>query len=133
MCSVGSAVRSGGALVVIFRHVVFCSWCSEGDTHMSVEIILQQLDNEIRNLTQARSLLAGLNGSSVIATTGKRIISAASRRKMAIAQRARRAAEGKKASVPNAGKRAISIAARKRMAAAQKARWAKIRAAKKAA
>jgi hypothetical protein len=102
---------------------------------MSVDNILQQIDSEIGKLTQARNLLVGLNGSTGSTATGKRVFSAASRRKMAAAQKARWAkySADKKVTVPNAQKRVISIAARKRMAAAQKARWAKVRASHKAA
>jgi hypothetical protein len=73
-----------------------CVLCPEGGHNdMSVENILQQIDREISSLTQARALLAGIsNGSSGLkivtrSTTGKRIISAAARRRMAAAQKAR--------------------------------------------
>jgi hypothetical protein len=57
---------------------------------MSVQNILQQLDNEIANLTQARAILAGSSASVVVLRKkGKRIISAAARRRMAAAQKAR--------------------------------------------
>jgi hypothetical protein len=67
---------------------------------MSVETILQEIDTEIANLTKARSVLSGLNGSS---------------------------ANGK---VVSTGTGRFTAAARARMAAAQKARWAKYRSAK---
>jgi len=102
--------------------------------------------SEIEKLDQAISVIESLNGTGSYrnANQPKRIISAASRRKMAQAQRARwaRAGEG---SQPAAGaakttgsapvKRVISAAGRKRIAAATRARWAKFRAqkAKKAA
>jgi hypothetical protein len=60
---------------------------------MSVENIVQQIDKEIADLTRARALLAGLSGSStrgkLAVMPGKRIISAAARRRMAAAQKAR--------------------------------------------
>jgi|SRR4051812_46031925 len=105
---------------------------------MSVETIVQEIDNEIANLTQARNVLASLNGSSAKVTVigpNKGRFTAASRAKMAAAQKARwakyRASKGKS----NTPKpiRIISSAARKRMAAAQRARWVKVRTAKKAA
>jgi hypothetical protein len=103
---------------------------------MSVQNILETLDREIANLTQVRNLLAGLNGSSVNGTavngTGKRAFSAAARRKMAIAQKARwakHAANGQ-ARTARSG-RVVSASARRKMAAAQKRRWAAFRAAKK--
>jgi hypothetical protein len=108
---------------------------------MSVETILQDIDREIASLTQARSLLTGLgnrsNGNRAVATwTGRTSrFSAAARRKMAAAQKARwakyRAAKTETAKPI----RFTSAAARRRMAAAQKARWNAYRAgkAKKAA
>jgi hypothetical protein len=66
---------------------------------MSVENIVQQIDKEIADLTRARAALAGLSGSShssssplkIVAAggTGKRVISASARRRMAAAQKAR--------------------------------------------
>jgi hypothetical protein len=108
---------------------------------MSVANILEVLEREIADLTQARTVLAGLNGSTVKVTavkaTGRRVVSAASRRKMAAAQKARwaKVRSGKEPSAKSNGRkgsRIMSISARRRIAAAQKARWAKFRA-KKAA
>jgi hypothetical protein len=60
---------------------------------MSMENIVQQLDKEIADLTRARALLLNLGGKSSRSTasggTGKRIISASARRRMAAAQKAR--------------------------------------------
>jgi hypothetical protein len=108
---------------------------------MSVANILEALDIEIANLTQARTVLTGLNGSTVKVTavkaTGRRVVSAASRRKMAAAQKARwaKVRSLKPSAKPNRNKstRVMSISARRKIAAAQKARWAKVRAHKKAA
>jgi hypothetical protein len=61
---------------------------------------------------------------------GKRIMSAAARRKISLAQKARWAKVNGQAPKP---KRKISAAGRKRIAAAQKARWAKLRAENKKA
>ena len=55
---------------------------------MSVENILQQLDNEIANLKKVRAALRGLN-SGPSTPTGKRVVSAMARNRMAKAQRAR--------------------------------------------
>ena len=102
---------------------------------MSIANILEALDREIANLTQARTVLAGLNGSTVKVTavkaTGKRTFSAAARRKMAAAQKARWAKVSKTETPKRT--RVMSISARRKIAAAQKARWAKFRAGKKAA
>ncbi|MGB8988063.1 MAG: hypothetical protein WCC37_15790, partial [Candidatus Sulfotelmatobacter sp.] len=70
----------------------------------------------------------------------KRIISAASRRKMALAQKARwanvrkgpqSAAGATKLASATPAKRTMSAAARKKIAAAQRARWAKLKAGQK--
>jgi hypothetical protein len=104
----------------------------------------RQAQVEIDKLDQIISGIESLNGTgaapSKTAQT-KRIISAASRRKMALAQKARWANLRKKsqpiAVVAKLGsapaRRTMSAAGRKRIAAAQRARWAKVRAAKKAA
>jgi hypothetical protein len=117
----------------------------------NLEIALQQLRAErqeaqlhVQKLDQAISVIESLNGSGTPRSTNqpKRIISAASRRKMALAQRARWARAGKgsqpvavktTASAPVKHTRKISAAGRKRIAAATRARWAKFRAAKKKA
>jgi len=97
----------------------------------------------LEKLNQIISGIESLNGAGTTGETSrpKRIISAASRRKMALAQKARWArmrgrsrsiAAGKTTSSAPA-RRTISAAGRKRIAAAQRARWAQIRAGKKAA
>jgi len=101
---------------------------------------------EVEKLGKAISVIESLNrsGTSRITNQPKRIISAASRRKMAAAQKARWAAVRKgpkpatevaktNASAPLKSKHKISAAGRKRMAAATRLRWAKFRAAKKKA
>lgn len=114
--------------------------------------------SQVEKLNRAISLMESLNGSgtssfgkssvgmssgrSQPATRPVRVISAASRRKMAKAQKARWAkvrngtqpakeATKKVASAP--AKRTLSAAARKRIAAFQRARWAKLKAGKAAA
>jgi len=112
---------------------------------------LQQLRAEQREaqlhaekLGQAISVIESLNGTGVSRKSGRptRIVSAASRRKMALAQRARWA-KVRKGPKPAAGKakttgsapakRTMSASARKKIAAAQRARWAKVKAAQKKA
>jgi len=102
----------------------------------------KQAQLHMEKLDQAISVIESLNGSGTTQTTSqpKRIISAASRRKMALAQKARWA-KIKKGSKPGAGaakpsssasvKRTISAAGRRRIAAFQRARWAKLKAASK--
>jgi hypothetical protein len=104
---------------------------------MSVQNILEALDREISKLSQARMVLVG-HGSSRGADD-KHVVSAASRRKMAAAQKKRwaafRASKGQvaKAKVSVIQPKRMSPAARKRIAAAQRARWAKLRAGTKKA
>ena len=98
---------------------------------------------EIEKLDQIISGIESLNGTGVSRKSSQpsRVISAASRRKMALAQKARWANLRKqqpavavaKATGATPAKRTMSAAARRKIAATQKARWAKIRAAKKAA
>jgi hypothetical protein len=124
---------------------------SEGETMSNLENALQELREkrsraqiEIEKLDQIISGIESLNGTGVLQQPSQpiRIISAASRRKMALAQKARWASVRKQsqpaAAVARAtgatpAKRTMSAAARRKIAATQKARWAKIRAAKKAA
>src|SRR5713226_3370191 len=115
---------------------------------------LQQLREErgqaqlqIKKLDSAISVLEGLvgrNSSRVIRNSArpKRVVSAAARRRMAQAQRARWAKVRKQSQSAQAGKpgtspakRTLSVTARRKIAAAQRARWARVRAqqAKKAA
>jgi phage major head subunit gpT-like protein len=104
---------------------------------------LQQLREEhkqaqlrVEKLYQAISVIESLDGSGAYrkGTRPTRIVSAASRRKMARAQRARWARVKAHNVIPivsTRGKRTISAAGRRRIAAAQRARWAKVRAGKK--
>ena len=111
---------------------------------------LQQLRAErkhaqarVESIDQAISVIESLNGAGTVrhANQPPRIISAASRRKMALAQRARwaRAKNGSQpvalakptASAPV--KRTMSAAARRKIAAFQRARWAKVKALQKKA
>jgi hypothetical protein len=100
---------------------------------------LQELRKD-RNATQLRlekldQIISGIEslsgiGASQNSTQKTHTVSAASRRKMALAQKARWAGI-RKASQPVAGsapaKRTMSAAARKRISLVQKARWAKLK------
>ena len=99
---------------------------------------------EVEKLGQAISAIESLDGSGASRNGNqpKRIISAASRRKMALAQKARWAKVRKgpepmlaatKTMGSTAVKRTMSASARRKIATAQKARWAKIRAKQKKA
>jgi hypothetical protein len=98
----------------------------------------EQAQSRVEKLDEAILVIESLNGKGVSSKSGRltRIVSAASRRRMAKAQRARWAKVRAQSVVPitsKRGKRTMSAAGRKRIAAAQKARWAKVRAQKKAA
>jgi hypothetical protein len=111
----------------------------------------KQAQSHVEKLDTAISVIESLNGSGRfrranrpgrIISAPTRIISAASRRKMAHAQRARWA-RARKESQPVVAiakttgsapvKRTMSAAARRKIAAFQKARWAKIKAQQKKA
>jgi hypothetical protein len=101
--------------------------------------VLQELRKD-RSATQLRlekldQIISGIESLNGTGTSGKsthptRRVSAASRRKMALAQKARWAGI-RKASQPVAGsapaKRTMSASARRKIAAAQRARWKKLK------
>jgi hypothetical protein len=93
-----------------------------------LRVMRTNLVNELRHVDAALSVLGKLGGGSSNRKP-MRTMSAAGRRKISLAQRARWAkASGRAPKSP----RTISAAGRRRIAAAQRARWAKVRAAKKA-
>jgi hypothetical protein len=92
------------------------------------------LVNNLRHVDAALAVLGKLEEGK-FATESRRTVSAAARRKMAAAQKARwervknqspSAASGR--SGAGTAKRGPSAAARRKMAAAQRARWARVRA-----
>jgi len=90
---------------------------------------------QVEKLDQAISVIESLNGSATPKNANQptRIISAASRRKMAQAQRARwakarRESEPGKTTGSVPVKRIMSAAARRKIAAFQRARWSKLNA-----
>jgi hypothetical protein len=103
----------------------------------------KQAQLQVEKLDQAISVIESLNGSATTRNPNQpsRIISAASRRKMARAQKARWR-KVKQASQPIAlakttasapVKRTMSASARRKIVAAQRARWAKVKAQQKKA
>jgi len=94
---------------------------------------VKQLEAERDRLDAAIKALRGLSSSNSAGSSVKpKTMSAAARRKIAVAQRARWATvKGRKVVPIKTGKRHISAAGRARIAAAARARWAKIRAGKK--
>src|SRR3954462_14633345 len=113
--------------------------------------LLQQLDDEIGRLQQARQLLDGSEGDGLRAAAssngrrGPRQMSTEARKRISEAQRARwarqkgqstagtqsKSASTSSASTAKRGPRLQKAAARARIAEAQKARWAKFKAAQK--
>ena len=90
-----------------------------------------RLEDELHRITAALAAFGNvyMRGAEAAATRKKRTISAAGRKRIAAAQRARWAKiKGQKVVSISARKgRTMSPAARKRIVAAQKARWAKWR------
>jgi len=117
----------------------------EGDLMANIAEMVQELQQQRDRLDQAIGALAPLVGiiktSSAQGGAGgpRRTLSAAARRKVSLAQKARWAklrAENSAKSQPNIvnpGKRTMSAAARRKIAASQRARWAKLRAKQKKA
>jgi hypothetical protein len=117
----------------------------------NLDSVLQQLRDEhkqlqlqVEKLKQAIFVIEGLgtsfSGTSANGSRPTRAFSAATRRRMAQAQKARweKVGKGPQAASPRrtsgtAPKRTMSIAARRKIAAAQRARWAKVRAQEKRA
>jgi hypothetical protein len=103
----------------------------------------KQMLSQVEKLDQAISVIESLNGSVTAQqpTQPTRVISAASRRKMARAQKARWAkVRGTsqpialaKATTSAPVKRTMSAASRRKIAAFQRARWAKVKAQQKKA
>jgi len=99
--------------------------------------IVKQLKDERNRVEKQLSALNAALTAFVGAYSGsaKPRVSAAARKKMSLAQKARwakrTAANGQTSTAKS--KRTVSAAARRKMAAAQRARWAKVKAGRKAA
>ena len=92
-----------------------------------VDAIVKQLEAERDRIDSAIKALRGLDSTSG-GQPKRRTMSAAARRRIAAAQRARWAkVKGQKVAPIKAGKRHISAAGRARIAAAARAGWAKIK------
>ena len=91
------------------------------------------LVNQLKHVDAALSVLGKLDGGSSY-TKPRRNLSAAARKKMSLAQRARWAKTSTTSQVDAVEpRRTMSAAARRKIAAFQRARWAKVRREKKAA
>ena len=89
-----------------------------------------EAQGEVKRLSAALAALGSLTGRSPIRK--RRTLSAAARKKISLAQKARWAKRGSKTRTGAAEpKRKMSAAARRKIAAAQRARWAKVKAGKK--
>jgi len=102
----------------------------------------KQAQLEVEKFDKAISVIESLNGSGAVrkSTQPTRTVSAASRRRMARAQKARWAKLRKPQQSVTAGsapagapQKHLSLAARRKIAAALRARWAKVRAQQKKA
>ncbi|MFZ0900312.1 MAG: hypothetical protein WB616_18655 [Candidatus Sulfotelmatobacter sp.] len=87
------------------------------------------LANQLRHVDAALSVLGKLDGGSNYAKP-RHTLSAAARRKISVAQKARWANAKSQAPKP---KHTMSAVSRKKIAAAQRARWAKVKVGKKKA
>jgi hypothetical protein len=97
--------------------------------------MLEEVETEIAKLQRVADALRGTElaqGKALTSRNGGHTMSAAARRKISLAQKARWA-QKKKPSQEAPTKRTISAASRRKMAAAQRARWAKVKREKKAA
>ena len=88
---------------------------------------LQRAENEVNRFRAALSALGGSTSNG-----HRRTMSAAARRRISLAQKARWAKQNGQVEAASP-KRIVSSAARRKMAAAQRARWAKVKRLKKAA
>lgn len=91
--------------------------------------MLGEVEAEIAKLQSVANALRGIESSQTRSGTTagtSHKMSAAARRKISLAQKARWAAK-KTSTQPAKAKRVISAASRRKMAAAQKARWAKVK------
>ncbi len=95
-----------------------------------VEQLKQGLERAKREVEQFGAALVALGNSS--SDGSRRTLSAAARRRISLAQKARWAKKNSQAGAAKP-KRTMSASARRKIAAAQRARWAKVKGQKKAA
>lgn len=88
--------------------------------------MLGEVEAEIAKLQRVADALRGSEPKQISYRGRGHGMSAAARRKISLAQKARWA-KTKPGAQPAKPKRAISAASRRKMAAAQKARWAKVK------
>ena len=95
-----------------------------GNVSTAVMHLKKELERARKEVKRFGAALAALGSSN---SNGRRTLSAAARRKISLAQKARWA---KQKATP---RRTMSAAGRRRIAAAQRARWAKVKAQQKKA
>ncbi len=107
---------------------------SRGEPMANMSGVVEQLKKELerarKEVERYRAALVALGSSS--SNGSRRTMSAAGRRRISLAQKARWARQNGQAKTARP-KRAISAAGRRRIAAAQRARWAKVKGQEKAA
>lgn len=101
---------------------------------LDTQRILQEVEAEITKLERVADVLRGLTSEDRAARGKRKGMSAAARKKISIAQKARWAASAAKGqTIGPKPKRTMSASARKKIAAAQRLRWAKAKAQQKKA
>ena len=93
---------------------------------MDTQRMLHEVEEEITKLERIAGVLRGLTSESPVPSVKRKAMSAATRKKISLAQKARwgkSAGNGQAATAKP--KRTMSASARRKIAAAQRARWAK--------
>lgn len=93
---------------------------------LQLRIERTNLASQLRHVDEALSVLGQLNGRRPYGGA-RRTLSAAARRKISLAQKARWARQASNSQSGTRPKRTMSAAARKKIAEAQRRRWAKLR------
>jgi hypothetical protein len=94
---------------------------------LDTQRILHEVEAEITKLQSVANVLRGLALNNAEPQSGQKVMSAAARRKISIAQKLRRAKRATNSKNVNTAKpkRTMSASARRKIAAAQRMRWAK--------
>jgi hypothetical protein len=101
---------------------------------LDTQRILQEVEAEITKLERVAHVLKTLSSNGDAPLGKRKGMSAAARKKISLAQKARWAKRSTTSkTLTMKPKRTMSVSARKRIAAAQRARWAKVKAQQKKA
>ena len=132
-CQAQCKVRSGGSPDL--HH--FATIQNRGIQMTNLSGLVKQLAKERdyvqRQLSALNAALMAFTGAYTNSTGTRRTLSAAGRRKISLAQKARWAKQSSNGKTTPKPKRHVSMEARRKMAVAQRARWAKVKQQKKAA